>query len=69
MKNKKDISWYNDKIQDIRKRKRVLSELDIEPSMRRKIKDDLKREQRGYKRSEKNELKKFIKDEINRFKK
>lgn len=63
MKNKDDI-WYEDKIDSIRKRKRKLH-LIQEPSVRKRIKEDLKREQRGAKRSSKNSLKKFIDNEIN----
>ncbi len=57
MKNK-DINWYNKKLLDI-KGKYV-----DDPSMRKKMKKDLKIEQRGAKRSEKNNLKTWIKKEI-----
>lgn len=60
----KDINWYEDKVESIRKRKRNLHRIE-DPKMRKKIKADLKREQRGAKRSEKNSLKKWIEKEIN----
>jgi len=60
----KDINWYEDKVESIRKRKRNLHRIE-DPKMRKKIKADLKREQRGAKRSEKNSLKKWIENEIN----
>lgn len=60
----KDIAWYNQKLESIKKRKRKIH-LIQEPNVRKRIKADLKREQRGAKRSEKNSLKKWIEDEIN----
>lgn len=60
----KDIAWYNKKLESIKKRKRKVH-LIQEPNVRKRIKADLKREQRGAKRSEKNSLKKWIEDEIN----
>ena len=60
----KDIAWYNRKLESIKKRKRKVH-LIQEPNVRKRIKADLKREQRGAKRSEKNSLKKWIEDEIN----
>lgn len=60
----KDINWYEDKVESIRKRKRNLHKIE-DPKLRKKIKADLKREQRGAKRSEKNSLKNWIKKEIN----
>ena len=60
----KDIAWYNQKLESIKKRKRKVH-LIQEPNVRKRIKADLKREQRGAKRSEKNSLKKWIEDEIN----
>ncbi len=63
MKNK-DIDWYDQKIESIKKRKRKLH-LIQEPKVRKRIKDDLKREQRGSKRSMKNSLKVWIDKEIN----
>lgn len=60
----KDITWYEDKVESIRKRKRKLHHI-TEPKVRKRIKDDLKREQRGAKRSEKHHLKQWLKDELN----
>lgn len=60
----KDDSWYEQKIESIRKRKRKLH-LIQEPKVRKRIKADLKREQRGAKRSSKNSLKKWMENEIN----
>ena len=59
----KDIDWMQDKIQDIKKRKRKLKLLQ-DPSLVKKIKADLKREYRATKRSEKNHLKEWIKKQI-----
>lgn len=64
MKNK-DLEWLDDKIQDIKKRKRALHKL-IDPNLKKQIKKDLKREYRASKRSEKNHLREWIKDEINK---
>lgn len=61
----KDINWYEDKVESIRKRKRNLHKVE-DPKIRKKIKSDLKREQRGAKRSEKNSLKIWIQNEIER---
>ena len=66
MKNK-DQNWYQEKVQDIKRRKRNLRMIE-DPKLVRKKKDDLKREQRGAKRSEKNNLKTYLKDEIDKFK-
>lgn len=60
----KDIMWYDQKLESIKKRKRKLYLIE-DPKMRKKIKADLKREQRGAKRSEKNSLKLRIEEEIN----
>ena len=54
-----------EKVQDIKKRKRALRHVQ-DSGMVKKMKADLKREQRGIKRSDKNELRKFLKDEINK---
>jgi len=54
---------YEEKVQDIKKRKRALRFIQ-DPNMVKKIKKDLKREQRGAKRSEKNKLTKWIENEI-----
>ena len=56
---------YEDKIQDIKKRKRALRHVQ-DSGMVKKMKADLKREQRGVKRSDKHALKNWIKDEINK---
>ena len=56
---------YEEKVQDIKKRKRSLRFIQ-DPNMVKKIKKDLKREQRGAKRSEKHELREWIKNELNR---
>lgn len=60
----KDINWFNEKIESIRKRKRIVSRME-DTSLRRKLKGELKREQRAAKRTEKNTLKKWIDNEIN----
>lgn len=62
----KDINWMNDKIQDIKKRKRKLKILQ-DPDMRKKIKKDLKVEYRSVKRAEKQNIDKYIKDEIEKY--
>ncbi len=59
----KDLDWLDDKIQDIKKRKRALHKI-IDPNLKKQIKKDLKREYRASKRSEKNHLREWIKDEI-----
>jgi predicted secreted Zn-dependent protease len=56
---------YEEKVQDIKKRKRSLRFIQ-DPNMVKKIKKDLKREQRGAKRSERHELREWIKNELNR---
>lgn len=60
----KDIAWYEQKLESIKKRKRKVYLIE-DPKMRKRIKADLKREQRGAKRTEKNSLKKWINNEIN----
>lgn len=55
---------YEDKIKDIKKRKRALKFVQ-DPKMVKKIKKDLEREKRSVKRSEKNELREWIKNKIN----
>jgi hypothetical protein len=62
----KDINWLNDKIEDIKKRKRNLKML-IDPEMKKKIRKDLKIEYRSVKRSNKQSVDKFIKDEIEKY--
>jgi hypothetical protein len=59
----KDIDWYDQQVESIRKRKRNLHYI-TEPKVRKRIKADLKREQRGAKHSEKNSLKSWIDREI-----
>lgn len=66
MKKVKDIDWMNDKIQDIKKRKRSLEKL-IDPNLKKKIRKDLKREYRSVKRSEKQNIDKYIKQEIGKY--
>ena len=56
---------YEEKVQSIKKRKRALRFIQ-DPNMIKKIKKDLKREQRGAKRSEKHELREWIKNELNK---
>lgn len=56
---------YEEKVQNIKKRKRALRFIQ-DPNMVKKIKKDLKREQRGAKRSEKHELREWIKNELNK---
>ena len=62
----KDINWMNDKIQDIKKRKRKLALLQ-DPEMKKRIKKDLKVEYRSVKRAEKQNIDKYIKDEIEKY--
>lgn len=59
----KDVNWVDEKIQDIKRRKRRLKLLQ-DPELVKKSKRDLKREYRGVKRSEKNFLREWIKSEI-----
>lgn len=71
MKNKEyDIerSGYDEKIEEIRKKKRSLKKLQ-DPEMIKRIKKDLKKEQRNAKHSDKNELREWIKEEVNNYKK
>jgi hypothetical protein len=56
---------YEEKVQDIKKRKRALRHVQ-DPKLVKKMKKDLKREYRGAKHSEKNEIKKWIKIEANK---
>lgn len=54
---------YKEKRKDIKKRKRALEGKKFNSVLeRKKAKDDLKREYRALKRSEKNELKKIFKN-------
>lgn len=59
----KDVNWVDEKIQDIKRRKRRLKLLQ-DPELVKKSKRDLKREYRSVKRSEKNFLREWIKNEI-----
>lgn len=56
---------YEEKVQSIKKRKRALRFIQ-DPNMVKKIKKDLEREKRGVKRSEKHQLKEWIKKELNK---
>lgn len=55
----KDIFWYEEKIQDIKKRKRNLKML-MDPDLKKKIRKDLTKEKRSAKHAEKQTLKKYI---------
>lgn len=59
-------SEYDDKVEEIRKKKRKLRDIQ-EPGLVKKIKRDLKAEQRAAKRSDKNNLRNYLKDEINKY--
>ena len=61
----KDTEWLEEKIQDIKKRKRALHKL-IDPNLKKQIRKYLKKEYRASKRSEKNHLREWIKEEINK---
>jgi hypothetical protein len=61
----KNTEWLEEKIQDIKKRKRALHKL-IDPNLKKQIRKDLKREYRSAKRSEKNQLREWIKNEVNK---
>lgn len=69
-KNKKEFdierSEYDDKVEEIRKEKRKLRDIQ-EPGLVKKIKKDLKVKQRAAKRSDNNNLRNYIKDEINKY--
>ena len=61
----KDENFYKRKREDVKRRKRELNETDFKSSKeRKKHKDDLKREYRALKRSEKDIVKKEIDKEI-----
>lgn len=64
MKNK-DINWYEQKVDSIRKRKRKLYLVE-DPRVRKRLKDDLKREQRGAKRAERQYTNKLIEEEVDK---
>ncbi len=59
----KDDAWYEEKVQDIKKRKRKLKYVQ-DSELVKKSKKDLKREQRAAKRSSKHFLSEWIKKEI-----
>jgi hypothetical protein len=59
----KDTAWYDQKLETIKKRKRKVYLIE-DPKARKRVKADLKREQRGAKRTVKNSLKKWIQNEI-----
>ena len=59
----KDQDWYQEKIQDIKKRKRKLRHMQ-DAKIVKKIKADLTREKRACKRAEKQQLKKEINEII-----
>ena len=63
----KDDEWYENKVQEIKKKKRSLKDISIEPILKKKIVKDLKTEQRSAKHSSKNHLKEKIKDEIDKY--
>lgn len=65
MKNK-DITWYEEKIQDIKKRKRALRHVQ-DSKLVKKMKKDLTREKRAAKRSELSNLDIYIKEEIGKY--
>lgn len=62
----KDTAWYDDKIQDIKKRKRSLRNIQ-EPDMVKKIKKDLEKEKRSAKHAVKGQLREWLKEEIYKF--
>lgn len=62
----KDIAWYEDKVESIRKRKKFVHRIE-DPKMRKKLKADLKREQRAAKRAERNNNNIYIKNEIENY--
>lgn len=61
----KDQDWLQDKIGDIKKRKRALRHIQ-DSGLVKKMKKDLKKEYRSAKHSERNEMKKWLKDEVNK---
>ena len=63
MKNK-DIFWYEQQLVGIKKRKKFANKVE-DVKARKKMKADLKREQRNAKRAEKQTLEKWVKNEIN----
>jgi hypothetical protein len=61
----KDQDWLQDKIGEIKKRKRALRHIQ-DSGLVKKMKKDLKKEYRSAKHSERNEMKKWLKDEVNK---
>jgi len=62
----KDENFYRRKREDVRRRKRELEKIEFKSSdERKKRKDDLKREYRALKQSERDTIKKEIEKEIN----
>jgi hypothetical protein len=59
----KNNDWLQDKIGDIKKRKRSLRHIQ-DSGIVKKMKKDLKKEYRSAKHAEKNEMKKWLKDEV-----
>ena len=59
----KDENWYQDKINDIKKRKRKLRNIQDSKIVKQE-KKNLKKEQRSYKRAQKQHLNKYIKEKI-----
>ena len=62
----KDIAWYEEKVESIRKRKKFVHRIE-DPKMRKKIKADLKREQRGAKRAERRNINIYIEKEVENY--
>ena len=58
-----NIGDYDKKVESIRQRKRKLRDIQ-EPDLVKKMKKELKIEQRGAKRHDRDELKKYLKDAI-----
>ena len=61
------MDWYDEKLRDIKKRKRNLKMV-LDSEMVKRIKKDLKAEQRAAKRAEKQNINKIIKKEIDNYK-
>jgi hypothetical protein len=59
-------SEYDDKVEEIRKKKRKLRDIQ-EPGLVKKIKKDLKAEQRAAKRGERQLLNIYLKEEIDKY--
>ncbi len=74
----KTPEWYNQKIKEVKIKKRALTSAEIGTNFngitlttkkRKAMKEDLKREKRSYKRAEKQDLKKSVDEEIRNWKK